>query len=1070
MIFILSLAASAACGEWIAPIGSGSTTCQAASDCQTGETCHYSRCLKQCGDGVVQQGEGCDDGNDQAFDACTNACRPARCGDGIVHVGVEACDDGNENNFDACSSNCELSYCGDGLMRTDLVEGDDGYEACDDGDRRDDNGCTSSCHLNICGDGLHWPLQEACDDGNTVETDACLNNCQIARCGDGVVRLDRERGDDDFEACDDGNLIDEGDGCSNTCQRSDCGDGVIFSGSFPEDPRREECDDGNAFDDDACLTNCNLARCGDGILRRDLAEGEPGYEACDDGDRDNVNACNNACQGTMCGDGEINRNESCDDGNRVDHDGCPAGCGAGVIQLESHRYGTCALLERGWVYCWGSNHNGALGFPVPVEDRSGRFDISRATRLRDIENAVKLVNFGADRLCALLADGRAQCWGNNRPNGALGLGLDPRFFSASQPALVVGPDRQPIAGLVDLDCGLSGCCAAHGAGDVSCWGTNSEWVSQQARGFTQATAIAVGDFHQCVLVGEAGEVACSGDNRHGQLGQGTTEPSEEPVLVSGLPPIRSLYAFGDTTCGISRNHQLWCWGQGDRIGSARPETRSWWTDVNPGRLWGSRSRAGGRSVASEDLGCEPESGHCLEPVHLEAYGSVRDLRNESSFWAPQERTYLQDHETGHWLRLPNGDVFEMRTVTSSVRSGKHVHLRCELDEANVVRCFDGAGTVTGFEGTGRPRVHVVPTQMANIPRVRSFIGSLPTGINCVVDQGGQVHCWGMNSSFGRFGDPDFREPFTNQIHAVPNLQDVHKLRFLYYSGCALHGDGILSCWGTHGNFMGLGGEALDRLPQVIPVERVHDFDSTQTSGHGSNPVLCVVTGEQRRVFCAGANAAGQLGNGTDVNYFQFFERVPGLENVSQIQVSGLAACALDGEQQVSCWGTSNHIFWQEGEGPLRFSQPAPLSGLNSIQKFSLYGTDNHRFHGIKTNGEIINFGYYVPENSVEPLRAPTNVIDGCGNDQLTCVLTDNDQVWCWGQNSGGARGLSAQPGVLGPIPNTPPDLRKLFCSFQTTCALHGEGELSCWGVNLSPIAPGTDPHRVNGLEDSWVDE
>ena len=61
----------------------------------------------------------------------------------------------------------------------------------------------------------------------------------------------------------------------------------------------------------------------------------------------------------------------------------------------------------------------------------------------------------------------------------------------------------------------------------------------------------MGDYHRCVLMGEAGEVACSGDNLHGQLGQGTTENSEEPVLVPGLTGMRSLYAFGDNTCAIN---------------------------------------------------------------------------------------------------------------------------------------------------------------------------------------------------------------------------------------------------------------------------------------------------------------------------------------------------------------------------------------------------------------------------------------------------------------------------------------------------------------------------------------
>jgi len=42
-----------------------------------------------CGNGVVEDGEACDDGNDDDTDACLTTCVAARCGDGIVHAGVE---------------------------------------------------------------------------------------------------------------------------------------------------------------------------------------------------------------------------------------------------------------------------------------------------------------------------------------------------------------------------------------------------------------------------------------------------------------------------------------------------------------------------------------------------------------------------------------------------------------------------------------------------------------------------------------------------------------------------------------------------------------------------------------------------------------------------------------------------------------------------------------------------------------------------------------------------------------------------------------------------------------------
>jgi len=70
----------------------------------------------RCGDGVVQLGEECDDGNDVETDSC-NHCRLAACGDGVIQTGVEACDDGNTitetacppgvASCTACSSDCQ---------------------------------------------------------------------------------------------------------------------------------------------------------------------------------------------------------------------------------------------------------------------------------------------------------------------------------------------------------------------------------------------------------------------------------------------------------------------------------------------------------------------------------------------------------------------------------------------------------------------------------------------------------------------------------------------------------------------------------------------------------------------------------------------------------------------------------------------------------------------------------------------------------------------------------------------------------------------------------------------------
>jgi cysteine-rich repeat protein len=77
-----------------------------------------------CGNGVIDQGEECDDGNQITTDDCVN-CQTAVCLDGFVHAGVEQCDDGNQIDDDCCSTSCTGPICGDGIVAQ-------GCEQCDD--------------------------------------------------------------------------------------------------------------------------------------------------------------------------------------------------------------------------------------------------------------------------------------------------------------------------------------------------------------------------------------------------------------------------------------------------------------------------------------------------------------------------------------------------------------------------------------------------------------------------------------------------------------------------------------------------------------------------------------------------------------------------------------------------------------------------------------------------------------------------------------------------------------------------------------------------------------------------
>ena len=66
------------------------------------------------------------------------------CGNGVVESG-EDCDDGNGASDDDCTAQCAFARCGDGIVRRDRVHGEPGFESCDDPNDVDETTCRRDC-------------------------------------------------------------------------------------------------------------------------------------------------------------------------------------------------------------------------------------------------------------------------------------------------------------------------------------------------------------------------------------------------------------------------------------------------------------------------------------------------------------------------------------------------------------------------------------------------------------------------------------------------------------------------------------------------------------------------------------------------------------------------------------------------------------------------------------------------------------------------------------------------------------------------------------------------------------
>jgi len=193
------LMACTACGyPALAPI-CGDIICGPGQECAANQPVCID--IGGCGNGIIDIGEVCDDGNivdgemDNngvfVLDQCNHNCASTQeCGNGIKDTG-EACDDGKLNGTtnDTCDTTCHLINI---LCGNSIVDQDKG-EICDPGPT-DSASCnynmagSASCKPSKCGDGYtNMVAGEKCDSSG-IDTAGCNGLfCTLPTCGDNYI-------------------------------------------------------------------------------------------------------------------------------------------------------------------------------------------------------------------------------------------------------------------------------------------------------------------------------------------------------------------------------------------------------------------------------------------------------------------------------------------------------------------------------------------------------------------------------------------------------------------------------------------------------------------------------------------------------------------------------------------------------------------------------------------------------------------------------------------------------------------------------------------------------------------
>ena len=349
------------------------------------------------------------------------------------------------------------------------------------------------------------------------------------------------------------------------------------------------------------------------------------------------------------------------------------------------------------------------------------------------------------------------------------------------------------------------------------------------------TSINSGNTHSCAILDD-GSVRCWGDNKNGQLGDGTRTNSIIPILAAtplGKSAV-SLSTGAEHTCAIFDDGTLRCWGgnSNGQLGDGTLIERTTPTLINLGsgksaigislgqthscailndnsvKCWGSNSNGqlgDGTTIDSPS----PKSvslgdGNNAITISAGSYHTCVVMDNLSvSCWGDNWHGQLGDGSNDRKLE-PVGISLDSEYETKSLDSGSF-HT-CAVLINNSIYCwgFNSAGQI----GNAELENSNTPTQM------QLSDSQLPSNIasgfhhTCSLLEDNQIICWGDNSR-GQLGDGTSISRHTAEMVSIPDDRSVMSISVGHRHSCAIFDDATLYCWGLNSNGQLGNGDIID---------------------------------------------------------------------------------------------------------------------------------------------------------------------------------------------------------------------------------------------------------------------
>jgi alpha-tubulin suppressor-like RCC1 family protein len=275
--------------------------------------------------------------------------------------------------------------------------------------------------------------------------------------------------------------------------------------------------------------------------------------------------------------------------------------------------------------------------------------------------------------------------------------------------------------------------------------------------------IAVGAHHACALRKD-GRVACWGDGRYGQLGDGTLEPRVRPVVVPGLRDVQSIVANKDRTCAQRKDGEVRCFGA---------MSNSKWNAVPLPHGDGPKSATAAMSFQGADL-CILDKGAA----------SCTYFRNDAPFTsalrAPGPIEALGRAGSIILARLVDGRLFgwQVDMIYGIPGDGVDLHRTAErLYAGSDLARIDGKDSWISVDYQGDFNSRNAKLKLRPAEDLGEVVFVAPDD-SCVVRKGGEVTCQTDAGPYARIDIPPSIE-----VRTGSGFQ------------CALHEDGGVSCWG-----------------------------------------------------------------------------------------------------------------------------------------------------------------------------------------------------------------------------------------------------------------------------------